>query len=190
MTRQSEDSSLTDPYHMNAKADKKRCYQSTSKKRSKHLLWFIMYSVNSHKCLPLNNIKRGGEFLTGTSKESKVKFPQSSSRERGEREQRSQGGSRVGAETLGLWERNIGERTNWDPIAWGEMLLCWCRERGKHRPIYCGKIVLWWSKKKKKKKRDLRADLGHSSLCNLIWALREDGWKQTLFSRQQPWQNI
>lgn len=40
-----------------------------------------------------------------------------------------------------------------------------------------------------KKTRDLRADLAHSSVCNLISALGEDGRKQTLFSRQQPWQN-
>lgn len=30
----------------------------------------------------------------------------------------------------------------------GRMLLCWCRDGGKHRPIYWEKIVPWWGKKK------------------------------------------
>lgn len=68
-------------------------------------------------------------------------------------EQRSQRGNHVGAETLELQERNIGERTNWDPIASGGMLFCWCREWGKHRPIYSEKIVLRWKKKKRPKSR-------------------------------------
>lgn len=122
-------------------------------------------------------------IIKGSSKESQANFPKAAA-DCMIGEQRSQGGNHVGAETLELWERYIGERTNWDPIASGEMLFCWCREWGKHRPIYWGKIVLWW------KKRELRADLAHSSLCNLISALGEDGWKQTLFPCQQPWWDI
>lgn len=39
----------------------------------------------------------------------------------------------------------------------GRMLLCWCRDGGKHRPIYWEKIVPWWGEKRE---TDLRADLG------------------------------
>lgn len=34
--------------------------------------------------------------------------------------------------------------------------MCWCRDGGKHRPIYWEKIVPWWGEKK----TDLRADPG------------------------------
>lgn len=142
-----------------------------------------MCSINSCKCYLLINKKQGGEFEKHLQKEAK-EISSKQLYDCKNREQRSQRGNHVGAETLELWECNVGERTNWDPIAPGEMLFCWCREWGKHRPIYWGKIVLWC------KKRELRADLAHSSLCNLISALGEDGWKQTLFSCQQPWQNI
>lgn len=91
-------------------------------------------------------------ILKGSSKESQASFPNAAA-DCMNQEQRSQRGNHVGAETSEWWERNVGERTNWDPIASGEMLFCWCREWGKHRPIYWGKIVLWWRKKKRPKSR-------------------------------------
>lgn len=98
-------------------------------------------------------------------------------------EQRSHRNNHVRAETLELWEHNAGERANWDPSSRGDVV-CWCWEWAKHRPIYLGKIVLRWGRKY------LRSGPPHSSLCNLISALGEDGWKQTLFSCQHLWQNI
>lgn len=80
----------------------------------------------------------------------------------------------------------------------GRMLLCWCRDGGKHRPIYWEKIVPW----REKKRQTSEQTWAHSSARNLISVPGEDGvggWeegkkkrerkekqKQTLLSRQRP----
>lgn len=62
-----------------------------------------------------------------------------------------------------------------------EMLFCWCREWGKHRPIYSGENCV----KKKKKIGWKSADLAHSSQCHQISRL----YRQTLSPRQQTWED-
>lgn len=60
-------------------------------------------------------------------KMSKI-FPKAAAAGCVKREQRSERGSHVGAETSQLQERNAEEKTNQDPLAPGGMLFCWCRE--------------------------------------------------------------
>lgn len=53
----------------------------------------------------------------------------------------------------------------------GRMLLCWCRDGGKHRPIYWEKIVPW----REKKRQTSEQTWAHSSARNLISVPGEDG---------------
>lgn len=117
--------------------------------------WSVnMCSVNSCKCLLFKNMKQGGEFEKDLQRKAKQVSPKQQQTAWSESKDHREA-NYVGAETLELWECNIGKRANWDPIASGEMLFCWCREWGKHRPIYWGKIVLWWKKKRPKSRPGL-----------------------------------